>query len=159
GERNVVPDEEADFGHVKHGKRARNTAYDAAAGEDGIARDPKTGEPIPRNGKWDMGHKPGYERWQAENFARARGMTEEEFRAMQRNPDLYRPETQATNRGHSLEDTSGTNNRYWKDRWDEGDRDWEEIKKARGPDYVDDFEFAPDMEPVDREPAARPQPV
>lgn len=69
----------------------------------GKVYDPKTGAEIKSSDKWDAGHKPGQEFWRAKEEAQKTGMSREEFRASQKNTDLYRPELPSSNRSHAME--------------------------------------------------------
>ena len=75
---------------------------------NGMAKDP-TGTTIfwdrnkPRNGQWDMGHKPGQEYSDIHARYMSGEMSLDEFIKWFRDPDNYRPELIKTNRGHLFE--------------------------------------------------------
>ena len=75
---------------------------------NGMAKDP-TGTTIfwdrnkPRNGQWDMGHKPGQEYSDIHARYMSGEMSLDEFIKWFRDSDNYRPELIKTNRGHLFE--------------------------------------------------------
>ncbi len=69
----------------------------------GKVHDPLTGKEIMPTDKWDAAHKPGQEFWRAKQEAVELGKPRDQFRAEQKNLDLYRPESPSTNRSHVLE--------------------------------------------------------
>ena len=60
-------------------KGVREKVFEDAKGDDGIVRNPETGQPIDPNKPWDMGHKPGYEFRKHQESARTRGITRQQF--------------------------------------------------------------------------------
>lgn len=69
----------------------------------GRVRDPKTGQFMSQNKRWDMGHKPGYEFWKHQQSAQNRGINRADFLNEHNNPQHYRPELPASNQSHSVE--------------------------------------------------------
>lgn len=57
----------------------------------------------PRNGQWDMGHKPGQKYSDVHQQYMDDIITKEEFLDWYKDPDNYRPELPGTNRGHAYE--------------------------------------------------------
>ncbi|MDG4789344.1 HNH/ENDO VII family nuclease [Micromonospora sp. WMMD1102] len=82
----------------------RDKVWKANKGPDGKVRDPLTGRVIRRFGRWDMGHKPGYEFRKHQASARRRRISRKEFLDEHNNPDHYRPELPSSNRGRAGED-------------------------------------------------------
>ena len=85
-------------------KGIRQKSYDAAKGDDGIVRDPKTKEEIKFDDEWDMGHKPGSEFRKHQADAASREVSRKGYLDEHNNYKNYRPETPNTNRSHVLED-------------------------------------------------------
>lgn len=81
-------------------KGVREKVFEDAKGDDGIVRNPETGQPIDPNKPWDMGHKPGYEFRKHQESARTRGITRQQFLDEYNNPNHYRPELPSYNRSH-----------------------------------------------------------
>jgi len=68
---------------------------------DGRFIDPNTRLPI--EGKYDLGHKPGYEFWREKLNAHSEGLTQKQFNDRMNNPDYYQIEDPSSNRGHLYE--------------------------------------------------------
>lgn len=81
----------------------RDDVWRAAAGLDGIVRDPVTNKPMNPNQPWHMGHKPDHEFWRLQRSAAERGITREAFRNEYYNDDHFRPELPESNVSHAGE--------------------------------------------------------
>jgi hypothetical protein len=83
----------------------REAVYEKARADspDGIVRDPDTRAEIPFDSDWQMGHEPGWEFRKHRSSAARRHLTREQFVDEYNDPNHYRPETPATNKGHELE--------------------------------------------------------
>ena len=81
----------------------RDDVLEANRGVDGVVRDPLTRTEINPNGRWDMGHRPGFEFRRHANDAARRGIDRRSFLDEHNIPEHYRPELPASNRGHQLE--------------------------------------------------------
>jgi len=83
--------------------------YKKCVGEDGVLRDPNTGEVInwkpgdPRKGVVDFGHKQGKSYNTMFQKYKNREISLDELKEFQYNPDNYRLETPSANRGHLYE--------------------------------------------------------
>src|SRR5206468_8868300 len=64
----------------------------------GRVRDPVSGRFMGGNKAWDSGHRPGYELPKAQESAARRGITDQQWRNEQNDPDIYRPELPGSNR-------------------------------------------------------------
>jgi len=73
----------------------------AQKNEEGQFLDANTGKPI--EGKYDLGHKPGYEHRREVEKAESEGLTQEEFNDRMNNPDYYQIEDPSENRSHAHE--------------------------------------------------------
>ena len=84
--------------------------YDNAKQIDGKVYDPNTGEELawnknlPRNGQWDMGHKPGKEYRKLVKDFKDGKLTLFDFLKEYNNPDNYQPEAISSNRGRTYEE-------------------------------------------------------
>ncbi len=65
--------------------------------------DPNTGEPIPKDGPYDIGHKPDYEWWKTQAKARVEGWTRRQVIEYENNPAHYQIEDPSSNRSHLYE--------------------------------------------------------
>ncbi len=82
----------------------RDKVFDLNKQDDGIVRDPLTGQEINSNEPWDMGHKPGFEFRKHRESAQFRGIPRSLFLDEHNDPTHYRPELPASNQGHAGED-------------------------------------------------------
>ena len=73
----------------------------APKNEKGQFLDANTGKPI--EGKYDLGHKPGYEYRLEEAKAEKEGLSQAQFNEQMNNPDLYQIEDPSSNRSHQFE--------------------------------------------------------
>ena len=73
----------------------------AQKNEKGQFLDANTGKPI--EGKYDMGHKTGYEYRTALAEAEKQGLSQSEFNDLQNNPDIFQIEDPSSNRSHAFE--------------------------------------------------------
>ena len=85
-------------------KGVREKVLENAKDENGIVRDPATGEVIAPGDPWDMGHKPKYEFRKHKDSARDRNIDRKKFLDEYNNPNHYRPEKPSSNRRHLGED-------------------------------------------------------
>jgi hypothetical protein len=81
-------------------KGVRDKVWENAKDDDGLVRDPQTGQVMDPSEPWDMGHEPGYEFRKHQASAMERGISREEFLDEHNNPDHYRPELPSSNRSH-----------------------------------------------------------
>jgi hypothetical protein len=88
-----------------HRKGLKQDVWDAAleASEDGVVRDPGTGEPIDPNQAWELGHKPGCEFSKHQRSAAERGISREQFLDEYNDATQYRPELPESNHNHRSE--------------------------------------------------------
>lgn len=75
---------------------------------NGSVRDPNTKVRLKRKGRWDMGHKPGFEYKKHKISAAVQGKSRKKFLDEHNDPEHYEPEDPSSNSGHSHEDA--TNN-------------------------------------------------
>ncbi len=80
----------------------RKTVWDNAKDVDGIVIDPNTSA-ILEEGKWDMGHRPGYSFKQLVEYAQKNNLSRKQFLDMYHNPKYYRPEATGSNRGRTFD--------------------------------------------------------
>lgn len=73
----------------------------AEKNEKGQFLDANTKQPI--EGKYDLGHKAGYEFRTEQAKAEKEGLTQEQFNDKMNNPDLYQIEDPSSNRSHQFE--------------------------------------------------------
>ena len=73
----------------------------APKNEEGQFLDANTGKPI--EGKYDLGHRAGYEHWREVEKAEREGLTQEKFNDRMNNPDYYQIEDPNENRSHTHE--------------------------------------------------------
>lgn len=85
-------------------KGVRDKVFDLNKQDDGIVRDPLTGQEIKNDEPWDMGHKPGFEFRKHRESAQTRGIPRSQFLDEHNDPTHYRPELPASNQGHAGED-------------------------------------------------------
>lgn len=76
---------------------------DGLVDKDGNLLDPNTLEPIPKNGPFDYGHRPGFEWWRTRIRAREEGWTRQELIEYENDPSHYRIENRGSNRSHQFE--------------------------------------------------------
>lgn len=92
-----------------YGKGQVDDVWNSALDENGEVFDPNTGEQLfwdkgkPRNGQWDMGHKPNQEYWKLKEAYMRGDISKEDFLKEYRNPDNYTPESPSSNRSHKFE--------------------------------------------------------
>ena len=92
------------FPRPKFRKGVEEQVWDDNKHSDGKVYDPDSGEEIewtkgtPRVGKWDMGHKPGFEFWRSVIRFMKNLMTKKELRDEYNDPNRYRPELPKSNR-------------------------------------------------------------
>jgi len=82
----------------------RDKVFDLNKQDDGIVRDPLTGQQINSDEPWDMGHKPGFEFRKHRESAQTRAIPRSQFLDEHNDPTHYRPELPASNQEHAGED-------------------------------------------------------
>jgi hypothetical protein len=65
--------------------------------------DPNTREVIPKEGPFDIGHRPGYEWWRTQQIAREEGWTREQLIEYENDPSHFQIEARGVNRGRTFE--------------------------------------------------------
>jgi hypothetical protein len=73
----------------------------AQKNEKGQFLDANTGRPI--EGKYDLGHKPGFEHWRKIEKAKQEGLSQSDFNERMNNPDYYQIEDPSENRSRKHE--------------------------------------------------------
>jgi hypothetical protein len=58
---------------------------------------------IPKEGPFDIGHKPGEEWWRTQDWARTKGRPREDVIEHENNPGIYQLEDPSSNRSHRYE--------------------------------------------------------
>jgi hypothetical protein len=79
----------------------------APKNEAGQFLDANTGKPI--EGKYDLGHKAGYEHWREVKKAEQEGLSQSEFNERMNNPDNFQIECPSENRSRKHEMAENTN--------------------------------------------------
>jgi hypothetical protein len=70
---------------------------------DGDFIDPNTKMPIPKNGPYDYGHRPGVEWWRTKLIARDQSWTRKEVIEYENDPSHYQIENRSSNRSRKYE--------------------------------------------------------
>lgn len=65
--------------------------------------DPNTGQVIPKEGPFDIGHKPGEEWYRRKKMHQEKGSSRREVRDAENNPSLYQIENPSSNRSRKFE--------------------------------------------------------
>jgi hypothetical protein len=107
--RKLTDEEKLRYSRAKFRKGVKAKAWENAKAEslDGVVRDPVSNAEMKPDAPWDMGHKPGYENWKAQQWAADQGLTREEWIDHYNDPSHYRPELPLSNSTHAGEDASG----------------------------------------------------
>lgn len=91
-----------DYSHVSHSSGFRERVWNQSVSRRGMVRDPS--KSIIRQGDpFDLGHKPGFERWRMAEHAQKNNWTPTQWNNAQKDPRIYRPEQPRTNRSGKYE--------------------------------------------------------